>query len=94
MKKKKVLQFNGVTWTVLTARSPEMLAPAKIPVAAGKKMENTEKNVFSPRKSGPMFSIIMAAEEEDEEIHGHEANVERENRQSSWWNDDNKQRDE
>ena len=42
-----------------------MLAPAKIPVAAGKKMENTEKNV-SPRKSGPMFSIMMAAEEEDE----------------------------
>lgn len=32
-----------------------MLAPAKIPVAAGKKMAKTEKNV-SPRKSGPMFS--------------------------------------
>ena len=66
-----------MTGKVLTERSPEMLAPAKIPVAAGKKMENTEKNVSS-RKSGPMFSIIMAAEEEDEEIHGHEANIERE----------------
>lgn len=32
-----------------------MLAPARIPVAAGKKMAKTEKNV-SPRKSGPMFS--------------------------------------
>lgn len=32
-----------------------MLAPARIPVAAGKKMAKTEKNV-SPWKSGPMFS--------------------------------------
>lgn len=45
-------------WGTLTARSPEMLAPAKMPVAAGKKMEKTEKNV-SPRKSGPKFSAKM-----------------------------------
>lgn len=45
----------------LTARSPEMLAPARIPVAAGKKMAKTEKNV-SPRKSGPMFSHKMEPE--------------------------------
>lgn len=44
----------------LTARSPEMLAPAKMPVAAGKKMEKTEKSV-SPRKSGPKFSAKMPA---------------------------------
>lgn len=50
---------HGCTW--LTARSPEMLAPARIPVAAGKKMANTEKNV-SPRKSGPMFSHIIEAD--------------------------------
>lgn len=47
----------------LTARSPEMLAPAKIPVAAGKKIENTEKKVWS-RKAGPMFSIIMSPEDD------------------------------
>jgi len=28
----------------ITFKSPDMLAPAKIPVAAGKKMEYTEKN--------------------------------------------------
>lgn len=60
---------------LLTARSPEMLAPAKIPVAAGKKMENTEKNVC-PRKSGPMFSIIIAPEEDNKEIYRSEDNIE------------------
>ncbi len=40
-----------------------MLAPARIPVAAGKKMANTEKNVSSSLKSGPMFSKKMAAVE-------------------------------
>lgn len=40
----------------LTLRSPEILAPAKIPVAAGKKMANTEKK-FSPSVNlGPKFS--------------------------------------
>lgn len=38
-----------------------MLAPARIPVAAGKKMANTEKNVSSSLKSGPRFSKKMAA---------------------------------
>lgn len=45
----------------LTLRSPEILAPAKIPVAAGKKMENTEKN-SSPLKSGRKFSLKVSAE--------------------------------
>lgn len=40
----------------LTVRSPEIFAPARIPVAAGKKMANTEKNVSSSLKSGPRFS--------------------------------------
>lgn len=43
-----------------------MLAPARIPVAAGKKMANTEKNVSSSLKSGPRFSIKMAAVERRE----------------------------
>lgn len=38
-----------------------MLAPARIPVAAGKKMANTEKNVSSSLKSGPRFSKKIAA---------------------------------
>ena len=33
-----------------------MLAPARIPVAAGKKMANTEKNVSLSLKSGGKFS--------------------------------------
>lgn len=49
----------------LTVRSPEMLAPARIPVAAGKKMANTEKKVSSSLKSGPRFSKKMAAAEEN-----------------------------
>ena len=48
----------------LTVRSPEMLAPAKIPVAAGKKMANTEKKLSSSLKSGPTFSRKMATIEE------------------------------
>lgn len=40
-----------------------MLAPARIPVAAGKKMAKTEKKVSS-RKSGPMFSHMMAPDGE------------------------------
>ncbi len=46
---------------ILTARSPDILAPARIPVAAGKKMAKTEKKDSSSLKSGPMFSIIIAA---------------------------------
>lgn len=47
--------------SLLTARSPEILAPARIPVAAGKKIAKTEKNV-SPLKSGPMFSHMIEPE--------------------------------
>ena len=43
-----------------TVRSPEMLAPARIPVAAGKKMANAEKKVSSSLKSGPKFSMRIA----------------------------------
>lgn len=42
-----------------------MLAPARIPVAAGKKMANTEKNVSSSLKSGPRFSMKMAARRQE-----------------------------
>ena len=35
-----------------------MFAPAKMPVAAGKKIEKTEKKV-SPRKLGPIFSHMI-----------------------------------
>ena len=42
---------------VYTLRSPDMLAPAKIPVAAGKKMANTEKNDSPSLNSGPKFSL-------------------------------------
>lgn len=48
-----------------TARSPEMLAPARMPVAAGKKMAKTEKNVCS-RKSGPMFSHMIEPDGKEE----------------------------
>lgn len=45
-----------------------MLAPARIPVAAGKNMENTEKN-DSPRKSGVKFSKkILALKKKDKTL--------------------------
>lgn len=40
-----------------------MFAPARMPVAAGKKMANTEKKVSSSRKSGPKFSLNISAVE-------------------------------
>lgn len=46
---------------ILTARSPEIFAPARMPVAAGKKMANTEKKVSSSRKSGPKFSLNISS---------------------------------
>lgn len=49
---------------ILTARSPEIFAPARIPVAAGKKIANTEKKVSSSRKSGPKFSLNISATED------------------------------
>lgn len=45
----------------VTLRSPEMLAPAKIPVAAGKNMANTEKKVSPSRKTGRKFSAKIFA---------------------------------
>lgn len=39
----------------LTLRSPEMLAPANIPVAAGKNIANTEKNDSPPVNCGPIL---------------------------------------
>ena len=44
-----------------TSKSPDILAPAKIPVAAGKNMENIEKNPSPSRKSGPIFSFKIEA---------------------------------
>lgn len=38
-----------------------MLAPARMPVAAGKNMENTEKNDSSLLNTGPKFSKKMLA---------------------------------
>lgn len=41
-----------------------MLAPARIPVAAGKKMEKTEKKLFPSRKSGPRLDSNVESEKE------------------------------
>lgn len=44
-----------------TLRSPEMLAPARMPVAEGKKMENIPKKLPSaPRQSGTKFWTKMS----------------------------------
>lgn len=52
----------------VTRKSPEMLAPARIPVAAGKKMANTEKNVSLSLNAGVKFSKkILAVKRESEE---------------------------
>lgn len=42
----------GTGMAALTSRSPDMFAPAKIPVAAGKKMANTEKKFWSVPSNG------------------------------------------
>ena len=42
---------------VHTFKSPDILAPARIPVAAGKNMENTEKKLLPSRNDGPKFSV-------------------------------------
>lgn len=44
-----------------------MFAPARMPVAAGKKMAKTEKKV-SPLKSGNKFSNKMAAEQDGKKV--------------------------
>lgn len=46
---------------LLTLRSPEILAPARMPVAEGKKMENIPKKLPSgPRQSGTKFWTKMS----------------------------------
>lgn len=44
-----------------TSKSPEILAPARIPVAAGKKMAKTEKKPSPFVKLGPKFSANIDA---------------------------------
>lgn len=46
---------------IYTLRSPEILAPAKIPVAAGKNMAKTEKNDSPFLKSGPKLVTKTSA---------------------------------
>ena len=46
----------------LTFKSPEMLAPASIPVAAGKNMANTEKKSSPSLKSGPKLLTNASTE--------------------------------
>lgn len=46
----------------LAFRSPEILAPARMPVAEGKKMENMPKKLPSgPRQLGTKFSAKISA---------------------------------
>ncbi len=45
---------------MLAARSPEIFAPAEIPVTEGKKIENREMNV-SVRYCGTKFSVNVDA---------------------------------
>lgn len=55
-------QDTGRAGILLTLRSPDMLAPARMPVAEGKKMENIPKKVPSgPRQSGTKFWTKMSA---------------------------------
>lgn len=52
--------------TIHTLRSPEMLAPARIPVADGKKIENMPKKLPSfPRQSGTKLVAKMSADEKN-----------------------------
>ena len=46
---------------IITFRSPEILAPARIPVAAGKNMANTEKKDSPFLKSGPRLVTKTSA---------------------------------
>jgi len=52
--------FGIALWA--SRRSPEMFAPARIPVAAGKKMANTEKNVCPSRKPGTKLAPNVCTE--------------------------------
>jgi hypothetical protein len=48
----------------LTLRSPEIFAPAKIPVAAGKKTANTEKKLSPFLKFGERVSTNIGPEKQ------------------------------
>lgn len=52
-----------------------MLAPARMPVAAGKKMANTEKNDSPSRKSGLKFSKKILALRKRVRETGNEVNI-------------------
>jgi hypothetical protein len=45
-----------------TLRSPEILAPARTPVAAGKNIANTEKKLLPSVKCGPKFTEKLSSE--------------------------------
>lgn len=63
-------QSHGVKKTKHTFRSPEILAPAKIPVADGKKIENIPKKLPSfPRQSGTKLVAKMSADERNVNCH-------------------------
>ena len=49
---------------MLTCKSPDIFAPARMPVAAGKNMANTEKKPLPSLKSGPKLSTKTSPEKE------------------------------
>ena len=59
----KQLYLSSGKWILksITFKSPDILAPAVIPVAAGKKTANTEKKSSPPVKCGPKFSTNSVA---------------------------------
>lgn len=55
------MQYFNVNLTNCTSRSPEMFAPARIPVAAGKNIAKTEKKPSPFLNAGPKFSANIEA---------------------------------
>lgn len=51
------IENNNTSFNRFTFKSPDILAPAVIPVAAGKKTANTEKKSSFSVNCGPKFSI-------------------------------------
>ena len=67
-----------MVWAGLTFRSPDMLAPARIPVAAGKKMPKSMKKdpmpellAASPLNRGTKLSSIVSPEHTHRHTHTH-----------------------
>lgn len=57
---------SGMKTRSSTFRSPEMLAPARIPVADGKKMENIPKKLPSePRQPGTKLAAKISAVDQE-----------------------------